>query len=207
MKVRVNKMKKALCIILIIVLLPILFVNMVILIDAWTHPDEIPSFFGWKPFIVLSETMEDRINSGDLVIVKEVDYSTLKKGEIIAFKSDDIVIVHRIYDIISKDGSVEYITKGDNLANPDKQHVKPEKVEGILRYRIEKLGNLAMFIQTPIGTLIVLSIPLMLLILVELKENIKNKRIVREEEDKQKELQEEIDKLKKENEELKKVKT
>ena len=89
-------MKKTLCIILIIILLPIFFVNMVILIDAWTHPDEVPSFFGWKPFIVLAESMEHTINSGDVVIVKEIDSKELKKDDIIAYKQDNIVFVSRI---------------------------------------------------------------------------------------------------------------
>ena len=66
-------MKKILSIICIIILLPVLFVNAVILINSWVHPNEIPSFFGWKPFIVLSGSMESEIYSGDIVVVKEVD--------------------------------------------------------------------------------------------------------------------------------------
>ena len=138
---RVKKMKKTLCIILIIILLPIFFVNMVILIDAWTHPDEVPSFFGWKPFIVLAESMEHTIDSGDVVIVKEIDSKELKKGDIIAYKQENIVFVSRISQVINENESTKYITKGDNMADVDPGYVLESQFEGILKYRIEKIGN------------------------------------------------------------------
>ena len=199
-------MKKTLCIILIIILLPIFFVNMVILIDAWTHPDEVPSFFGWKPFIVLAESMEHTINSGDVVIVKEIDSKELKKDDIIAYKQDNIVFVSRISQVINENENTKYITKGDNMADVDPGYVLESQFEGILKYRIEKIGNFIIFIQTPLGTFTLLSIPLILLILVDLRESVRNKHIINEEEDKQKKLEEEIEALKKENEELKNTK-
>lgn len=199
-------MKKTLCIILIIILLPIFFVNMVILIDAWTHPDEVPSFFGWKPFIVLAESMEHTIDSGDVVIVKEIDSKELKKGDIIAYKQENIVFVSRISQVINENENTKYITKGDNMADVDPGYVLESQFEGILKYRIEKIGNLIIFIQTPLGTFTLLSIPLILLILVDLRESVRNKHIINEEEDKQKKLEEEIEALKKENEELKNTK-
>ena len=88
------------CIILLIIMLPILIVNGVILINSYMYPDKIPSFFGYKPFIVLSGSMEPTINTGDLAISKEIDTSTLKVGDIISFKiKDNIVVTHRIVEI------------------------------------------------------------------------------------------------------------
>ncbi len=199
-------MKKTLCIILIIILLPIFLVNMVILVDAWIHPDEIPSFFGWKPFIVLAESMEHVIDSGDVVIVKEVENNSVKEGDIIAYKQEKIVFVSRISQVLNENGTKKYITKGDNMADIDPGYVLDSQVEGIFRYRIAKIGNLILFIQTPLGTLTLLSIPLILLILVDLRESINNKKIINDEEDKQKKLEKEIEALKKENEELKNTK-
>ena len=203
---RVKKMKKTLCIILIIILLPIFFVNMVILIDAWTHPDEVPSFFGWKPFIVLAESMEHTIYSGDVVIVKEIDSKELKKGDIIAYKQENIVFFFFLSQVINENESTKYITKGDNIADVDPGYVLESQFEGILKKKKKKIGNLIIFIQTPLGTFTLLSIPLILLILVDLRESVRNKHIINEEEDKQKKLEEEIEALKKENEELKNTK-
>ena len=66
-----QKFKKIISIVILLVLIPILFMSMVILINSYTHPNKIPSFFGWKPFIVLSGSMETQISVGDVVVVKE----------------------------------------------------------------------------------------------------------------------------------------
>lgn len=194
-----QKVKKILSIIVLIILLPVLIINAVILINSIRNPEEIPSFFGWKPFIVLSGSMEAEICTGDLVIVKEVNPSILKKQDIIAFKEDEIVITHRIVDIIEENGIKKYITKGDNNNTQDKGYVVDEQVEGLYQFKITGLGNLAVFIQTPIGMVVSLSIPVLLLILVQMSEN---KKMQNEKNQKEKNLEKEIEKLKKENEEL-----
>ena len=197
-------MKKTLSIICIIILLPILFINLVILINSWTNPDKIPSFFGWKPFIVLSGSMETEIYSGDIVVVKEVDPHTLKKGDVIAFKSGDIVVTHRIAEIENDNGIIKYVTKGDNNNTEDRDRVLQSKVEGIYKFKVSRLGNLAMFIQTPTGMLVCLSIPLLLLIVVQFVESKKNRKYARQEVSKQRQMEKELEELRKQNEELKK---
>lgn len=196
-------MKKILSIICIIILLPVLFVNAVILINSWVHPNEIPSFFGWKPFIVLSGSMESEIYSGDIVVVKEVDKKNLKVNDVIAFKNDDIVVTHRIVEIVNENGTTKYITKGDNNNTQDKDYVLPENVEGLYQFKVSNLGNLAMFIQTPTGMLVSLSIPFLLLILVQVTENARNKKYAKEEENKQRRMERQLEELKRQNEELK----
>ena len=192
-----DKVKKIGSIIILIILLPILFVNSVILIDSFIHPDEIPSFFGWKPFIVLSGSMESEICSGDLAIVKEIDATTIKKDDVIAFKQGEIVTTHRVIEIIQEDGITKYKTKGDNNNAEDNGYVLPEQVEGLYQFKVAKLGNLAMFTQTPIGMIICVSIPVGLLIFMQKKDS-NNK----ETSDKEKDLQKEIERLKRQNEEL-----
>ena len=189
-----QKLKKILSIIVLIALLPVLIVNSVILINSIKNPDEIPSFCGWKPFIVLSGSMETEIFPGDLVIVKEVDTNTLKKDDIIAFQENQIVITHRIVDVIEENGIRKYVTKGDNNNTKDKGFVFENQVEGLYQFKISGLGNLAIFIQTPIGMVVSLSIPILLLLIVQKTENQKNK--------KEETLEKEIEKLKKEKEEL-----
>jgi len=53
-----QKAKKILSILILIILIPILLISLVILINSYISPNEVPSFFGWKPFIVLSGSME-----------------------------------------------------------------------------------------------------------------------------------------------------
>ena len=191
--------KKILTIVIMIILFSILFISGVILINSYIKPDEIPSFFGWKPFIVLSGSMETQIMTGDVVVVKEIDTKELKENDIVAFKdTDNIVITHRIIEIIKdENGNIEYKTKGDNNNDEDNGYVKTEQIEGIYKFRIGKLGNLALFVQTPVGMIICISIPLIMLLLLQWKESLNNNKMKND-------IEEEIEKLKQQNEELRK---
>lgn len=166
-----EKFKKVVSIILLIILIPILLVSTIILINSFLKPNEVPSFFGWKPFIVLSGSMETQIMTGDVAVVKEVDTAILKEGDVIAFKDGEVVITHRIERIEQVDGQTRYITKGDNNNTEDKGYVLPEQVEGLYQFRVARLGNLAMFIQTPIGMVVCISIPLIMLALLQLSDS------------------------------------
>ena len=192
--------KKILTSIIMIILCSILFVSGVILINSYAKPNEVPSFFGWKPFIVLSGSMETQIMTGDVVVVKEIDANELKENDIIAFKEDDnIVITHRIIEIKKdENGDTKYKTKGDNNNEEDDGVVNPEQIEGIYKFRIAKLGNFAIFIQTPIGMIVFLSIPLILLLLVQCEESTRERKYI-------KNSKLEIEKLKKEKDELNKI--
>lgn len=202
-----GKLKKIISIIVLILLLPVLIVNSVILINSYTKPDEIPSFMGWKPFIVLSGSMETEIKTGDIVVVKEVPIEDVKLNDVIAFKEDGIVITHRIVEIKEDNGVKKYITKGDNNNVKDSGFVLKEQIEGVYQFRIEGLGNLAMFIQTPIGMLVCLSIPLGILLLIQMSDNKKIQKEQREKYKKEKDLEKEIEMLRKQNEELKNKKS
>ena len=197
-----QKIKNIIGIIVLIIMIPILFISVVILIDSYRFPNEVPSFFGWKPFIVMSGSMETQISVGDIVVVKKTDVNELKKGDIIAFRNNNIVITHRIDDIIQDENSTKYITKGDNNNTQDKDYVLPEQVEGLFKFKIARLGNLAMFIQTPVGIIVCLSIPIILLLIIQFIDSKKDKKIINQKIDKQREMEKEIKELKRKNEEL-----
>ena len=194
-----GKIKKIISILVVIILIPILFVSVVILANSYIHPNEVPSFFGWKPFIVLSGSMETEIYSGDVAVVKEVNVDELKENDIIAFKTGEIVVTHRIEKVIEENGQMKYITKGDNNKTEDNGYVLPEQVEGKYQFKVSRLGNLAMFAQTPTGIVVCLSIPFICLVLMQITESKKNKQ---QNENKENDMKKEIEKLKKQNEEL-----
>lgn len=63
-----------------IIILPILIVNLVLIVKTKMYPNKIADFLGYRPFIVLSGSMETKINIGDLIIVKEIDAKNIKKA-------------------------------------------------------------------------------------------------------------------------------
>lgn len=187
-----RKLKIILSSIVLAILTPIIIVSLVILIDSWVHPDEIPSFFGWKPFIVLSGSMETEIYAGDVAVVKKIDTKDIKENDIIAFKDGNIVITHRVIEIINDNGTIKYKTKGDNNNVNDDGYVKEEQIEGLYQFKISKLGDFAVFVQTPIGIVICLSIPLAILLIIQAIESRGNKK-------RQQEIQEELEYLREQN--------
>lgn len=132
------------------ILIPILLCNLAIMYQANTNKDEIPSVFGYKPFIVLSGSMETEIKRGDLIITKIIDPETLKKDDVIAFRdAQGTVTTHRIIDIVEIDGVSYFVTKGDNNNSQDQNLVELEDVEGIYIGRVPSVGSLMNSLSEP----------------------------------------------------------
>lgn len=199
--------KKIVIVIALIIMLPILFVNLVILINSYRKPNEVPDFFGWKPFIVLTGSMETEINVGDIVVTKETEVSNLKTGDIIAYKKNNLVTTHRIVQIETDENEkLVFTTKGDNNNIEDDQKVYESEIEGLYKFKITGIGNVAMFIQTPMGIIACLSIPIALIIIIQIMESKRNISYMKRKSIEQKNMKEEIEKLKRQNEELSKKK-
>lgn len=68
---------------------------------------------------IISWSMSPLIKKGDKLLVKKTNPSLLKKGEIICFKHNNFLVVHRIYDI-SKGfkRNLVFITKPDSNVAP-----------------------------------------------------------------------------------------
>ena len=164
-------------------LLIILMINIYVIIQAKSKPNSVPSVFGYKPFIVLSGSMETEIYAGDLVIVKEVDSSTLEVNDIIAFRdSENLVTTHRIIDIVNTNKGRCFETKGDNNNTKDDNIVCPDSVEGKYHSKISKVGNAILFIQQPLGFIIMMLSLLIICIFIYLFSNKKiNNQISAEE--------------------------
>jgi signal peptidase len=180
-------------VVLCVVLIPVLIMNVTMIVKSYLHPDKVPDFLGYKPFIVLSGSMEPTIKSGDVAIIKEIDPKVLKVNDVIAFKTGDVVVTHRITDVKNTKDGIAYITKGDNNNGIDNKEVLPKDVEGIYLSRIGGIGNFALFLQTPIGLLLFVVTPLVLFIIYDVIWKIISgkKRKTREQE-----LEEELAKLK-----------
>ena len=150
-------MKKILYYILfLVIVLPFLIFNLTLIIKSKLYPDKIADFMGYKPFIVMSGSMETTINIGDLVIVKKVNSSNIHTGDIIAFKNGNIVISHRVKEVINDSGTYKFKTKGDNNNVADDFIVSSDAIEGIFVNKIPGLGSILLFLGKPIGLLMVI---------------------------------------------------
>lgn len=139
-----------------VILVPMLLMNLWIIVQSKTNTDAVPSVFGYKPFIVLSGSMETDIHKGDLIITKIVkDPSKLVIDDIIAFRdAENTVTTHRIIDIVEKDGENFFITKGDNNTSQDLNLVALTDVEGIYIGRIPGIGSMMSSLSQPTTILV-----------------------------------------------------
>ena len=91
--------EKLVMILLYIIIIPIIIYNLTLMIKSYINPIEIPDFFGFKSFVIISESMEPTFYKDDLVIVQKCKIKELKKGDIITFIQNDRIISHRIFGI------------------------------------------------------------------------------------------------------------
>lgn len=168
-------------VLLLLILVPILVINIHIMVQAKNDKDTVPNIFGYKPFIVLSGSMETKIRIGDLIITKIIDPDTLKVDDVIAFRDEEnTVTTHRIIDIIDKDGTTYFVTKGDNNSSQDRYLVKYKDVEGIYITRIPGVGQALNELSKPTTMIIViLGITIVFILLF----SISNKKIRRKEQE------------------------
>ncbi len=132
------------------------------------------SIFGYKAFIVLSDSMKATdFEAGDVVVVKEVDPSTLKAGDIITFTSRDSAsygetITHKIRRLTkTSDGDPGFVTYGTTTNTDDATVVDYYNVEGKYQFRLPKVGRFFNFLKTVPGYICCILIPFLLFIIVQ----------------------------------------
>lgn len=119
---------------------------------SFAAPDRVIETFGFKTYVVESDSMKPVFQRGDLLLVTKVNSNSIKNGDIIAVKrSDNKLIAHIVADqIINEDHKLVFKTRP--LKNQDK---KTWDVEGARRYQIigkvrkavPKIGFLIFFIK------------------------------------------------------------
>ena len=99
--------------------------------------------FKYKPTSIMSNSMFPIIKRGDIVILEEKsleELNNLKKYDIISYRLENIRVIHRIIAIEKHGNDILYITKGDNNNMADREKVKPEQINGVVKIKIPKLG-------------------------------------------------------------------
>lgn len=173
--------KKVIIVLCLILFIVIMTIGITIIYKSYSEPNRIPSVFGWKPFIVLSSSMEDTIMPGDLILTKEIDALELKEGDVISFRTNKYTVVtHRIINIADEEGERKYYTKGDNNDAADSDPVCNDQIEGIYRYRIPKLGEIALNLQKPVVIVICIALPLIIVLIAQFADTKRQEREAKE---------------------------
>ena len=171
-------MKKALSIIktTFVWLMVLLAVSMMIftVISVTTFNRNDRSLFNYKMYIVNSDSMAATdFKAGALIMVKEVDPSTLKEGDIITFMSQDTdsfgkTVTHKIRKVTTDaEGNPGFITYGTTTDTDDETIVTYPYVLGQYKSHIPGLGFFFNFLKTTPGYFVCIFTPFMLIIIYE----------------------------------------
>ena len=127
MKKALNIVKKILVTLVFLVAVAMM-VFTIVSVTTFDRTDR--NLFGYKAFIVLSDSMSKTdFKAGDLILVKEVDPSTLQAGDIISYESTNTdnygeVVTHKIRSLTTdENGQPGFITYGTTTDTDDQNVV------------------------------------------------------------------------------------
>ena len=140
----------------------IAFVLIMYIVFELFMPETTLKVFQFKPYVVLTQSMEPEIMANDVVVVRNFDLDELKENDIITFYQDidfddeDEIVTHYIYRIteISEGDYViqtnrYYATEAEEV--PDSWVLSGDDVLGLYSYHIPWIGTVILFLQSPFG--------------------------------------------------------
>lgn len=157
---------------LLVVVAVAMMIFTVVSVNTFNRNDR--DIFGYKAYVVLSDSMSATdFDAGDLILVKEVDPTTLQAGDIIAYTSQATesygqTITHKIRRLtVSADGAPGFITYGTNTDTDDPYVVTYPFIQGKYEFSLPKVGTFFLFLKTTQGYIVCILIPFLLLILYQ----------------------------------------
>ena len=113
--------------------------------------------------------MKPTLNEGDIVFVKDV--KDIQENDIIAFREQNSVVTHRVFEVYKENGEDYYITKGDANSGTDTRLLSIFDVEGKYVFKIPFVGRIILFLQKPVGIIVLFAILLVALAVSSIKPN------------------------------------
>ena len=150
---------------LVIILLSIiLFFYLVLGINSITHGGKL-GFFSLRFYIMSDNSEESNTTTGDLVIARKTKPNKIKANDNIIFKKDNSMYITNVTESKNNQGESTYFVKATNMTT--NENLNDVEILGKVITRIRGIGNIAMFIQSPLGTLNLLFITICIIILIK----------------------------------------
>ncbi len=137
-----KKIIKCSKLILCFFIIGLLFINIVLIVESIFEPNKVPNFLGYKPYIVMSDSVQTDVEFGDFVVVKEV--SKLQPKDVVvvntANKKATTYSVNQVKNemLILENDSGNYVNLSEN------------SIEGKVVIQISFLGEIFLLLQNPI---------------------------------------------------------
>lgn len=157
---------------LVVIVAVFMMVFTIVSVNTFNRNDR--DLFGLRFYVVLSDSMSATdFDAGDLVLIKEVDPTTLQEGDIIAYQSQNSenygqTVTHKIRaKTTDKNGNPGFITYGTTTGVDDETVVTYPFILGKYQIALPKVGTFFEFLKTPQGYIICILIPFLLLIIYQ----------------------------------------
>ncbi len=132
-----------------------LLAAMIIIAAAFFAADRSPdkSLFGYRYYVVLTDSMAPAFRSGDMVFVKRCAAEAIQAGDVITFNpssGSDAYLTHRVTEKLSDyqgTGVTCFRTKGDANDSADSFLIDENRVIGVVKLSLPKLGLVIRFVQ------------------------------------------------------------
>jgi signal peptidase I len=148
----------------------ILFAGLILVLLSSIYFLITPSMHGYKVMTVLSGSMEPQIKAGDVIIDKRIDPKSVKIGDVITYSAaNNILITHRVINIQEKSGQLLFKTKGDANNVEDEKLVSQGDLVGTVVLRIPYGGYALRFLNSRLGLVLFILIPVFLLLTDQIK--------------------------------------
>ena len=182
----------------------------VLLSVVLTKSGDAPNILGYSVFRVLTGSMEPTIETDSLIVVKRIDPSEVKEGDIISFYSADpshggAVNTHRVVSSEQNGENWIYSTKGDANEIVDRYPVSSRDLIGKVIFISHPLGVVVHLLSNPLIFLPLIVLPLLVILFCNLIRTIRlTKGLVKEEEEAA--VREAVEEIRRKKEELKRNK-
>lgn len=100
----------------------------------------VSGIFQYKMIAIGSDSMNPVYERGDAVIYEKKNAQQIKKGDILVFKRNQMVVTHRVQEVIQKNHQLFFQTKGDHNEKTDSVLVSQEDVLGTVQYIVKYIG-------------------------------------------------------------------
>jgi signal peptidase len=147
----------------LLIVLPLLLVLVIVpTLYAHSRTEYQNTFYGFRPYTVITDSMKPAIAPGTLVVGRAVKFEELDVGDVITFEAKingkESLDTHRI---VQKHGAF-LTTQGDNSAMVDSEPVTQSEY----RYKVVKILGWTAKLNTASGIFLYIVLPAMLLIVV-----------------------------------------
>lgn len=135
------------------------------------------SILGYRVFTIATGSMEPVYNINDVILVKDTDPSTLKKGDDIAYLGNrdavkGLIVTHRIIRIETfSDGKVHYTLKGVNNKYEDPS-ITEDQIFGKVVGKLPVVNFINHVVKNIYGFFFLVFCPLVLVIFLEIADTI-----------------------------------